>query len=270
MNKNKPITTKAAAAPEAPQLDTMVQFDAYENIEGNLRKVTRNTKWLTDLEADAWISANKHKATKENLRKVKRQWPIEGTQSAAAPEAPRKCRTCGFDISEYAQGSTLCAACDEELAQWQSKRTPAPEAPRETYTTSNQHDNDAWANAVYAGFASPEEHDAATLTAAPEAPRTIAEKVYAAIQDDADNRSTLEILRSYLDTRPTPQDHIRDLHDAATRFEDRAKRAEATAAKLAEALREALTVKRDLRCSNGMFQSNVIRAALAEWEKGAH
>jgi hypothetical protein len=40
----------------------------------------------------------------------------------------------------------------------------------------------------------------------------------------------------------------------------------AQAERLAEALREALTVKRDLRCANGMFQSNVIRVALAQWE----
>jgi hypothetical protein len=38
------------------------------------------------------------------------------------------------------------------------------------------------------------------------------------------------------------------------------------AERLAEALREALTVQRDLRCSNGMFQSSVIRMALAAWE----
>ena len=38
---------------------------------------------------------------------------------------------------------------------------------------------------------------------------------------------------------------------------------------LLAAAKEALTVKRDLRCANGMFQSNVLRAAIAKCEGGA-
>jgi hypothetical protein len=100
---------------------------------------------------------------------------------------------------------------------------------RETYTTSDQHDNDAWANAQLAGFGSPKEHDEATLAAS--AP------------DTAHDDKTADLLDEYYGETsapeaPTLEDHIRDLHDAATRFEDRARRAEQERDELLAALKD--------------------------------
>jgi hypothetical protein len=127
----------------------------------------------------------------------------------------------------------------------------APEAPRETYTTSNQHDNDAWANAAYAGFASPEEHDAATLTAAPEAPHgKFPLKPYLnqarTVFEDAQGSNDMGVIADLLEAR-------------------------ATAAKLAEALRMACRVIEGENLDEAMAgEYEILTDALAQFERGAH
>jgi hypothetical protein len=145
------------------------------------------------------------------------------------------------------EGRTMTPIRESRELDWAGEHMKAaPEAPRETYTTSNQHDNDAWANAAYAGFASPEEHDAATLTAAPEAPQTQltnAEKIEA-------YPKLREEIRYWLC-------HASDLR--------------ATAAKLAEALRMACRVIEGENLDEAMAgEYEILTDALAQFEKGAH
>jgi hypothetical protein len=83
--------------------------------------------------------------------------------------------------------------------------------------------------------------------------------------------------KSWLPKPPSLQDHIRDLHDAATRFEDRAKRAEAHAERLAEALkamrlelkacaRDCMTEAKSMRWIDDNEADIAAREALAQWE----